>query len=72
MDKEALGQRSRDPRHIRGIYNYCDRWCERCPLTSRCLNFTLGAESGLTREDLDISNDRFWQKMSESLQLAKS
>lgn len=21
---------------IVGIFNYCDRWCERCPLTSRC------------------------------------
>lgn len=24
---------------IIGIYNYCDRWCERCPLTSRCRVF---------------------------------
>ena len=24
---------------ISGIYNYCDRWCERCPLTHRCLLF---------------------------------
>ena len=21
---------------IPGIYNYCDRWCERCPLSARC------------------------------------
>gem|GEM_PF-528146 len=21
---------------ISGIYNYCDRWCERCPLTAKC------------------------------------
>ena len=24
-------------KHIRGIYNYCDRWCERCELSSKCL-----------------------------------
>ncbi len=24
---------------IAGIYNYCDRWCERCPATSRCMVF---------------------------------
>jgi len=24
---------------IAGIYNYCDRWCERCPYTSRCRVF---------------------------------
>jgi len=23
-------------RFIAGIYNYCDRWCERCPYTARC------------------------------------
>ena len=22
---------------IPGVYNYCDRWCERCPLTNKCL-----------------------------------
>ncbi len=21
---------------ISGIFNYCDRWCERCPFTERC------------------------------------
>ncbi len=26
--------------HIPGIYNYCDRWCERCTFTSQCLLFT--------------------------------
>jgi hypothetical protein len=24
---------------IPGIYNYCDRWCERCDFTNRCRNF---------------------------------
>lgn len=24
---------------IVGIFNYCDRWCERCPLTGRCRLF---------------------------------
>src|SRR5262245_28933303 len=24
---------------IVGIFNYCDRWCERCPLTARCRVF---------------------------------
>jgi hypothetical protein len=24
---------------IEGIFNYCDRWCERCPMTARCLLF---------------------------------
>jgi hypothetical protein len=29
---------------IVGIYNYCDRWCERCALTSRCRGFADRAE----------------------------
>jgi hypothetical protein len=24
---------------ISGIYNYCDRWCERCPMTDHCFLF---------------------------------
>jgi hypothetical protein len=27
---------SDDSRFIAGIYNYCDRWCERCRFTDRC------------------------------------
>ena len=29
---------------IVSIFNYCDRWCERCPLTSRCRVFAMSAE----------------------------
>jgi hypothetical protein len=25
--------------YIAGIFNYCDRWCERCPFTARCRLF---------------------------------
>ncbi len=28
-----------EPQFIRGIFNYCDRWCERCEFTSRCRVF---------------------------------
>ena len=72
MDKEELLRRAKDPRHIPGIYNYCDRWCERCPLTAHCLTFAMEEESGTRAEDLDLANDRFWKKISESLQLAFS
>jgi hypothetical protein len=30
---------------IVGVYNYCDRWCERCALTSHCRLFADGAEA---------------------------
>jgi hypothetical protein len=29
---------------IVGVYNYCDRWCERCAYTSRCRVFSDDAE----------------------------
>ncbi len=72
MDKEELLRRAKNPRHIPGIYNYCDRWCERCPLTARCLTFAMEEDSGTRAEDLDLANDRFWKKISESLEMAFS
>jgi hypothetical protein len=35
-----------DGRWIAGIYNYCDRWCERCQLTSRCRLFARTEANG--------------------------
>ena len=34
--RRSLKELAGDPQFISGVYNYCDRWCERCPLTSRC------------------------------------
>jgi hypothetical protein len=31
---------SENKEYIEGIYNYCDRWCEKCKFTSNCLLFT--------------------------------
>ena len=41
MDEElqTLVDDCNDPRLIRGIHNYCHRWCERCPFTDRCSVF---------------------------------
>lgn len=33
--------------HIPLISNYCDRWCERCPFTSRCAAFTVKIAAGM-------------------------
>jgi hypothetical protein len=35
---------ARDATFIPFVYDYCDRWCERCPLTARCLVFAVGAQ----------------------------
>ena len=47
---------------IPGIYNYCDRWCERCTFTSRCRNYE--GTGRLEPEQLDIHNKAFWDSIS--------
>lgn len=67
MKKEDLKKLAKDPKYIAGIYNYCDRWCERCPFTSRCLNCTLVKEQFGDLEEIDEFNEAFWDKLSEML-----
>jgi len=69
MDKEYIKRLAEDPKFIPGIYNYCDRWCERCPLNSRCLNFVLSEEQFEDPQARDIKNDTFWQKLHEVFQV---
>ncbi len=69
MTPDELKRKARDPKYIPGIYNYCDRWCERCPFTSRCLNCELAEEQFGDLESVDISNEQFWKKFSEVMQL---
>lgn len=41
MNKKDILKMAEDPRFIPGIYNYCDRWCERCPFTMRCMLYAM-------------------------------
>ncbi len=66
--KKELLRKVQDPRYIPGIYNYCDRWCERCPFTSRCLQCAFDQEGDC--ENLDMDSDAFLEKITESLQTA--
>ena len=72
MDKDELLKRARDPKYIPGIYNYCDRWCERCRFTSRCLNCDLVEEQFGNLEEKDEINETFWEMFSEMLQTTMS
>jgi hypothetical protein len=56
-------------RNIAGIYNYCDRWCERCTFTSRCAVYE--DESGLAPGELDIKNKAFWDRLGKNFMKAK-
>jgi len=68
MDKEELKKLAKDKRFIPGIYNYCDRWCEHCPFTTRCLNYETSEQHFSEPESRDIHNKLFWEKLSEVFQ----
>lgn len=69
MKKKDIFKVVNDPKMIPGIYNYCDRWCERCEFIQRCANFTISENQFSDKEDLDISNKHFWEKLSEIFQV---
>jgi len=63
MDVKDLDELAKDPRFIPGIYNYCDRWCERCPFTSRCLTYACSEDEEDDPASRDIHNAAFWEKL---------
>jgi hypothetical protein len=63
-DWDQLEKLAGDKRFIPGIYNYCDRWCERCPQTSHCLTFFLSEKEFSDPETQDMRNEAFWRKLS--------
>lgn len=68
-----LDRLAADKNLIAGIHNYCDRWCERCPQTARCLSFKM--EQGLTarrggrKPAHDRENQEFWDELTEAFAL---
>ncbi len=71
MDKQHIKKLAADPNFIPGIYNYCDRWCERCAFTSRCMNFALSEEHFCDPQTRDLNNKAFWEKLSEIFRLTR-
>lgn len=68
MQRRSLTELASNPDLISGIYNYCDRWCERCPLTARCLVYVteqVGYNS--SPESHDLRNEAFWHKLTSIL-----
>ena len=69
MDKRRFKEIAGRGGYVEGIYNYCDRWCERCPFASRCLTFALGEEQFADPQTRDASNQAFWGQMSDMFSL---
>jgi hypothetical protein len=64
MDMDDLQKIAQSGQFIPGIYNYCDRWCERCPMSSRCSVFAMDRELFADHESVDIRNAAFWEKLA--------
>jgi len=68
MRRRTLTELANNPDLISGVYNYCDRWCERCPLTSRCLVYATEQEDNDSPQSRDLCNEAFWRKLSAIFQ----
>src|SRR5574338_917874 len=64
MRLRTLTELANNPDLISGIYNFCDRWCQRCPLTSRCLVYATEQEDNDSPQNRDLRNESFWRKLS--------
>lgn len=71
MDKERILTEGKKKNNIPGIYNYCDRWCERCRFSSRCLSYALEREDMDDPESRNMSNKKFWEKLSETFKMTR-
>ena len=61
---------------IQGIYHYCDRWCERCPMTDRCFLYyqdsirrTQHESQGENPDDMNIMLEDVQQNLKETVDL---
>lgn len=63
MQTKDLIDLAGNPNFISGIFNYCDRWCERCPFTSRCLLYATENEDAEDPATNDLNNAEFWRKL---------
>ena len=70
MNKSELRELAANRDLISGIYNYCDRWCERCPFTTRCLVYATEKVADVSDDPQvhDINNAKFWSRLESIFQ----
>ncbi len=50
--------------YITGIFNYCDKWCERCPHATDCGNYAPYYEGTIDElKERDNANQLFWNEV---------
>jgi hypothetical protein len=71
MTPKRLKQLASSGNYIPGIYNYCDRWCEKCPFTSRCLTYAMEQEQRRERpEGAEEDEAAMLETVSQNFKLA--
>ncbi|MGE5833511.1 MAG: hypothetical protein ACM4AI_03445 [Acidobacteriota bacterium] len=72
MDEVEFDQiiaRAGNPNLIPGIYNYCDRRCERCPFTERCFQFLeTRRERAQVRDEHENGDESVGRAVARSLE----
>ena len=59
-----------NPEFISGIYNYCDRWCERCKMTSKCSLYASEQIVDKEFEGTDLPEEEvFMKKLHQSFSM---
>lgn len=67
MKKDDFRRMAQDSRFIAGIYNYCDRWCERCGLADRCMTFAMEQEEAAREGGRPGDARAFWKRFDSAL-----
>jgi hypothetical protein len=57
---------------IPGVYNYCDDWCEYCPVTARCRSFHMRQSIEARVEDSPAPSDDAQEMVTFTKELAKA
>jgi len=71
MNKDSLKKLATDKRFIADIHVFCDRWCERCAYTSRCMNFAIN-QSAFRESKADASTQQaVWTQLQNLLKASR-
>lgn len=63
-----------DGEFIPGIYNYCDRWCEKCIYTNKCMNYSMESkiqnevDAEKRREKDREENIQYWAAIDKTME----
>lgn len=71
--RQSLNRLIDNGKFIPGIYNYCDRWCERCTMSHKCLTYANEKEmfDACSRSDHDdFDPDKLCEQLLLSFEVA--